>query len=98
MAEVVGLLLTACVNVAKMIYDEIRRMQDQARLELIRAERELMSATGCAPQRRPSYDSDSDEEEEPVAVQTKKPQRVAILVVAVAIASHILRTHFRREL
>lgn len=96
MAEVIGLFFSACVTVAKMIYDEIRRIQDQAREELVRAERELMSATGCAPQRRPSHDSDSDsdEEEEPVAVQTKKPQRVAILIVAVAIASHILRRKF----
>jgi hypothetical protein len=96
MAEVIGLFFSACVTVAKMIYDEIRRIQDQAREELIRAERELMSATGCGG-RRPTHvsDSDSDEEEEPVAVQTKKPQRVAILVVAVAIASHILRRKFK---
>lgn len=90
MAEVISALISACVTVGKLIYDEMKRMHDQAEHELERAREEIRRATTCGDERHRRSESDSDEEEPVPVVDEKKPS-LALMVLGAALVAHVIR-------
>ena len=77
MAEVFAAIVSACVTFGKIVYDEMKRMREQA-------EDEIRRAVSC------SDPLSQDDEDEPVKVDEKKPP-VALMVIGAAVVAHVVR-------